>query len=293
MENPQQDGNPHGRQDTNESANKIATPSGSEELGPTSHDVAIGILNNFNTSDHQSRDYEPSRPRSKTAEADRRHPSTRPGSSKRPTSPATRVDIQKINTANLNRNRSGTMESIASEADTSQLINLLDEWTLIRGKMKRNCKPETLKHIERFTMLLVKALQGFGCPTHMLDFHAGEVAKGLGHPASFAIFPSFIIANLCSQSAKRYLFILLLDLNVYKLQLIKELCKRVSNYKKDGKGIEVGMMGSVASLAQRNSIVQGMSITVRPPTLLEGPSKKATNPSKRIWTPNVTAPRRR
>ncbi|KAJ3032029.1 UNVERIFIED_CONTAM: hypothetical protein HDU68_008062 [Siphonaria sp. JEL0065] len=244
----EEDQSTHKRQRSNDSKaslvskTSLITPSASEELGITPHEVALELMSRTDHA-HLSISCEPSRPNTRPNSAQRSNrrpasPTTRPGSSKRPTSPSTRIDIQKINTANLNKNKS--MESIVSETDSSQLINLLDEFLsnspsnkkngsiltpskmkmdFDSGKKEEEIQPETIKHIERFIMLLIKALQ---------------------------------------------------------VQLIKELCKRVASYRKDGKECtEKGILGSVASLAQRNSLVQRLSVSNRPQTLLESlPQKK-------------------
>ncbi|ORY52668.1 hypothetical protein BCR33DRAFT_711917 [Rhizoclosmatium globosum] len=200
-------------------------------------------------------------------------------------------------------------DSTSNIIENEHLINLLDEFlyastiddeghpvcTPSRMKLEFDTKtveiqPDTLKNIERFVMLLVKSLQGFGVPTHLLEFHASEVAKGLGHPAAFAIFPSFIIAtfahNFQSHGDANYeilrnpalaqtIFIHTSPgLNMYKLQLVKELCTRVSSYKKDGPAAESNKAASNASLKQpRFSLTKKLSFAIPEQNLLNNLQK--------------------
>ncbi|KAJ3203877.1 hypothetical protein HDU82_006233 [Entophlyctis luteolus] len=155
------------------------------------------------------------------------------------------------------------------------LVNLLDEFLAAsradsepisadnEKQLAIQMPSDIVDQVERFIILLIRALQGFGCPTHMLEYHVEQVrsnhasrpfkkekvSKGLGHPAVIAIFPNYVIVTFVHNynthnsatfeilrrpaSAQTLIVHTSNTTNVYKLQLVKELCRRVASYAMD------------------------------------------------------------
>ena len=55
--------------------------------------------------------------------------------------------------------------------------------------------PEATRQLEQLLQGLTSALQGYGCPTHMLEYHMEQVARGLGHNAQVLVFPNYTMIS--------------------------------------------------------------------------------------------------
>ncbi|KAJ3414518.1 hypothetical protein HDV05_006520 [Chytridiales sp. JEL 0842] len=132
-------------------------------------------------------------------------------------------------------------ESESARVIGSQSLHITERF--IMGKWLQVFKLHKRASLTLYISALTKSLQGFGCPTHVLDFHLTQVSKGLGHPAVFQVFPSCIFIQFQGSSA---LFVQTSPgLNMYKLQLVDELCRRVASY-----ALETSPMSHVQGSAQ-------------------------------------------
>lgn len=90
--------------------------------------------------------------------------------------------------------------------------------------------------IEEFIAELASCYQLYGCPTHILEINMVRVAKGLGIDMDFACLPTHtlmsVIRNRPDGSKKKstLFFKTTSGLNMYKLQLVDELVRRISSY---------------------------------------------------------------
>ncbi|KNC99286.1 uncharacterized protein SPPG_05540 [Spizellomyces punctatus DAOM BR117] len=92
---------------------------------------------------------------------------------------------------------------------------------------------EILSPTEKFLVLLASALYAYGTPTHFLARHMQDVAKGLGHEAQFVVLPTYMLVAFRkrNQPASYPLFFSTTSgLDMYKLQLVDELARRVASY---------------------------------------------------------------
>ncbi|KAJ3333360.1 hypothetical protein HDU76_008985 [Blyttiomyces sp. JEL0837] len=110
---------------------------------------------------------------------------------------------------------------------------------------------------------LTKALASFGAPTHSLEFHMTEVSRGLGHPALFAVLPTYTLVTFDNEDVpglgSQTLFIhTAAGRNLYKLQLVDELCRRVASYASEQphetNGTMMDLAGSKGSLESAGSV---------------------------------------
>lgn len=89
--------------------------------------------------------------------------------------------------------------------------------------------------IEEFLSRLCILYHLYGCPTHVIEVTMPRVAKGLGIIADFAIFPTYSLVTFYrrkeNDSDRQTLYFRTNSgVNLYKLQLIDELARRVASY---------------------------------------------------------------
>jgi hypothetical protein len=95
---------------------------------------------------------------------------------------------------------------------------------------------EMAQQIEEFLMELSSCYQVYGCPTHVIEVNMPKVAKGLGMEVDFAVFPTHTLISITRQKSdgsKRKItqyFNTGGGLNMYKLQLVDELVRRIASY---------------------------------------------------------------
>lgn len=109
----------------------------------------------------------------------------------------------------------------------------------------------------QFLVALASALQEYGTPTHLLEYHLVQIAKGLGVNAAFSVFPSFSFVsiydtlfdpirtqyeyddNVISENRQQkslmsavrpYFYSCGNNIDLYRLQLVDELARRVASY---------------------------------------------------------------
>ncbi|KAL6064445.1 pheromone-regulated protein prm10 [Balamuthia mandrillaris] len=91
--------------------------------------------------------------------------------------------------------------------------------------------------VEDFLMNLCGALSNYGCPTHRLEYHMKQVSKALGLPGTqFAVFPTFVLISFAREEfygpgSQTLYFTTQSGYDMWKLQLVDELARRVSLFK--------------------------------------------------------------
>ncbi|KAJ3190626.1 hypothetical protein HK101_008529 [Irineochytrium annulatum] len=106
----------------------------------------------------------------------------------------------------------------------------------------RSRSSSSRQHVETFLVLLAESLQEYGCPTGPLENHMNEVAAGLGHPARFSIFNGFGFASWMDEvlgGGQTLLFGSFSGMDVFKLQCVDELARRIASYSRPGPPIQV------------------------------------------------------
>ncbi|KAI8909925.1 hypothetical protein DFJ77DRAFT_471307 [Powellomyces hirtus] len=86
---------------------------------------------------------------------------------------------------------------------------------------------------EQFLIHLASALYAYGTPSHSLWYHMQQVAKGLGHQAEFSCFPTYMLVAFRHRdepAAHPLFFQATSGQDMYKLQLVDELARRVASY---------------------------------------------------------------
>ncbi|KAJ3188407.1 hypothetical protein HDU85_005558 [Gaertneriomyces sp. JEL0708] len=147
------------------------------------------------------------------------------------------------------RHSSPALQIHTSSQSSSQLHSLLDQF-LASTPIRRNGSRENILPIpatglseaqkdiwlaetQNFLIRLASALHVYGTPTHFLEYHMVQVSKGLGHDADFAVFPTYMLVTFMKrdQPATSPLFFrTVFDMDMYKLQLVDELARRVASY---------------------------------------------------------------
>ncbi|KAI8593120.1 hypothetical protein BDZ88DRAFT_503987 [Geranomyces variabilis] len=105
-----------------------------------------------------------------------------------------------------------------------------------REVFRRGTKPRgegAMSVTEKFLVHLASALYAYGTPSHALYYHMQQVAKGLGHQADFACFPTFMLVAFRHRdepAAHPLYFSANAGQDLFKLQLVDELARRVASY---------------------------------------------------------------
>ncbi|KAJ3148984.1 hypothetical protein HDU89_003985 [Geranomyces variabilis] len=105
-----------------------------------------------------------------------------------------------------------------------------------REVFRRGTKPRgegAMSVTEKFLVHLASALYAYGTPSHALYYHMQQVAKGLGHQADFSCFPTFMLVAFRHRdepAAHPLYFSANAGQDLFKLQLVDELARRVASY---------------------------------------------------------------
>ncbi|KAJ3150993.1 hypothetical protein HDU86_006249 [Geranomyces michiganensis] len=105
-----------------------------------------------------------------------------------------------------------------------------------REVFRRGTKPRgegAMSATEQFLVHLASALYAYGTPSHALNYHMAQVAKGLGHRAEFSCFPTFMLVAFRHRdepAAHPLYFSASTGQDLFKLQLVDELARRVASY---------------------------------------------------------------
>ncbi|KAJ3185051.1 hypothetical protein HDU87_002617 [Geranomyces variabilis] len=105
-----------------------------------------------------------------------------------------------------------------------------------REVFRRGTKPKgegAMSVTEKFLVHLASALYAYGTPSHALYYHMQQVAKGLGHQADFSCFPTFMLVAFRHRdepAAHPLYFSANAGQDLFKLQLVDELARRVASY---------------------------------------------------------------
>ncbi|KAI3657128.1 hypothetical protein MP638_003951 [Amoeboaphelidium occidentale] len=91
---------------------------------------------------------------------------------------------------------------------------------------------EVMNKIEMFLMQLSSCYQMYGCLIHILELNMVKVAEGFGIKAEFAVFPTFSLFSTENGNRKRksHFFPSTMGTDLYKLQLVDELARKISSY---------------------------------------------------------------
>ena len=102
---------------------------------------------------------------------------------------------------------------------------------------KKGDRNDDMRRLEQLIISLSTCYQLYGCPTHVLEHIMEQVAKGLGHDAQFAVFTNYILVSFSREESsglgsQTLYFTTQSGYDMFRLQLVDELCSRVASYAK-------------------------------------------------------------